>query len=1329
MPLRHCRGALDKVQGLMENLMLDPEGAAVLSSRNLFPNPDGMETDEEGEVRFWRFGSAPQPDGWWWYIWETGDRRFQRQGTRMIDLSDDYEVVDDPPEDGGPPPDPADYAKVARPDVSGYRTRNWKRLSDGTLVNENDPRYPSAGTPDAYDVPGLVELHKLEMVGYGAGRYPVALAYIVGDPSAPPKDLLHTRSCEPYPVTIEQDGQGFKVPLPDASEVPAGVTAIGILMGRPGDSWTDMRLQKVVRVGRWIPDSVTLRGPWNKSGPKLNVENTTYRGGPGELPEPDVKRVHHAGTVVRPGAYQFWIEERTEFGYTAGGKMTGWLQIDDPLENAAIRIRPDVFSTGTLGWRCCMRYDKDGPNGNAPVVYVTNDKGKSDLERGEAAYVFTTAYMESKKEGSRLVIRDYQYPRGERHTEDKSGIPDPTIDLEGMLSDTSDGTANYELVGGAPLSPGKKRIRFTWGIEGEKTGEDTESAPSDPVTVKVPGVAGAATHTLKVFRPPGSNEVRNPAWKKLDVSGGEEHWKKDPAGPTGIQHDIHDGQAHHQDHTNKTTDEDVHQSDPIDVRGPHKVVRQRLTLEERTSGLVQAQLKWLDNLGNEIRRDVLDDIDFVGDEVIERTVGDGSTNVDIVWPANAAFLQKVIRHIGSDSVSGARNLTSRHDHHGIKSALVHNLKRWPNSPVKDEDPEDDYPPSGYCVAVDDWHNSPQKNQSYILLGPVNFETDGLDRSYWDVVGGVSLSSVKPIFGSLSLRCANLSNPGSPAYIHRSLEASGLRSRRSDVFVMKMEQLPSSGEVRVYQVRSAQDSAGIAWISVNSLGNVRANYRHGSLTMSNRILGAIRNHDELEVEIHLTGVGTANGRLRVYLAKQDNKRRLVFDQSSLDWSTFQATDVRVGLDAFTSQNATAVFKYDHITIADDGSEAWTDLPGRMFEYYGPPGTPLYNGYGFFCDHVPVQELTTYCFSFYLWYRGVNTPASPLGFTVHDAEGNVIKRVSSPADGITGRRGWHRRWVSFTTPEGAAYINFGGYGGCADGLIRVMAPQLELGDRPTSYTNENATSGSLTMAYDLRVPSIPSTSSLARYNLVSRFRRAGYIGETEGGITDITVQYASCPKMEPDDGSPPAWTPWYDSLEDVPVGEGFMIKATLTTLDATKSPELRDLFLDFIRPYGVLCRADGSEYPGGALPVDLPPAKNTPIITQTLSATNKPGVNAFGEKARLISGWGVQMFTDEGVEQFYEDLGEQVAENPAHASTVIVEDLGMRQRILIWDADFPETNRRRWVRDSVYEPGYYPLEISGLEGYVLERTTLDDGPPTLLAGSDVVTAGSDRLVGEE
>lgn len=1241
MPRRLANDGPSLLSGDHFGVLANIDGRIRLASRNKMPNGDLDDSTVRGGLDGWILEAPSKVVGWYPYLAEEAGKPFHRPFFQALNVRRGAYKFDTTPLRAGQPPDPTDRSRIAAPD-----------------------RF-------------AVDLVPIGDIGFGPGIYRVAINYGVGSPWLPKRRLLWTEPSDFVTIVVPEgaSGVGIRIYLPQ--DRPEGVTYMGIFVTPPDGSIARARLQEIVNVRNGVRESYPLREGW-KRGHLPPARNATYVGGWNQIPAPVVvlgssnpanRRIKaHGG--LGPGNYQLRVVVKTEFGWTLPGKETRFFDAWGGSRTCALWVAPqrmrdvkvEEFAVQVRGYRA-------NPANVTDWQTVASSNGRDTWRPG--TFVSVHGWNSERMPLHQTLLT------ANVQSEDESGVPNPQVDLEIPTT-----------FGGTPFAPGRKRLKATWAYqEQDDLGrfEESESPPSPLVIVDVPGNAGAATHTIRMFRPPGMNEEKNPRFVNLRKDEREEDWIRDPEGLSGAIFAPQQGYSEVTDTTGKITDQPVYASDPVDVTdGKTRALFITVDMLENSyvSGRVRVVVDFLSSSGAVLKTARVGAATEAGKVGLHATLGAPGSDADIRWPSGTTHYRRRFSHIGSSS-SGPRNFVVEYKDIGAYPGLAHPKKRY-NLQESEHIDEADYPPNAYISVlsrelVDENRIRPQQNTSGWVREVIDFD-DGIpaDLSFvTDGTGTQSLFAERPISGSQSLRLTQ----GSGNTSYTRYDAGAGRSS-TDAVVRVRPSVLGTAQTAILLVGTGSQSLG--WITVAANGDLICKSRNaaGVETISTVPDYEADEIHELRLEVVVSGAGTASGTVKFYASRAGGRRVLLATHTARDFTGLEPRYVDAGV-AYAPTGNGSVIEVDEIEVYN--ADAWEDVPGRMVEYWASKGTPIHPHNGMRGHRVPVEGGKTEIISAFAEIRGASNPTSLLRFVSKNEAGDVLQYHGAIVPPVKGRRRMRRYWRRETWPVDATHIEFIG-NALGDGLVRHAGIQLEddtPDGRPSPFTNEHVSDGSVEVTFNMGIPGVAKDRMLNWLNRLTEWKEAQERSDTPD-LTSVTLDFTS----SKDDVT---YSPWATDLSTVPLGDFFKMRARPHTDDLQITPELYELTLDFDRMGRHVCKGDGTEFTGGAMPVNFPAIQDVPNIRQEEYADNSVGFSVHGERQARADGWGIEAYLDEGVREISNEIG-------SGESVLVVEDLGKRFHCQTLASPFPPPDRLRGYEAKPSEPGRHIL------GYIFRSDTL-------------------------
>jgi hypothetical protein len=381
---------------------------------------------------------------------------------------------------------------------------------------------------------------------------------------------------------------------------------------------------------------------------------------------------------------------------------------------------------------------------------------------------------------------------------------------------------------------------------------------------------------------------------------------------------------------------------------------------------------------------------------------------------------------------------------------------------------------------------------------------------------------------------------------------------------------------------------------------------------------------------------------------------------------------------------------------DRPSALNSFSINSFQYFGPLGTPAHSRNGIRGFLHPVRGGEQRTMSVWARWEGVsvfNSNAMPIVSV--DDEGNALQSHGGllNINSITSGWGSAPRTKTYTTHPNAAYV-YVPIGGLSDGEVCLAGFQDEDGSTATTFSNTGVSAGEWTLTFDIGVPGVEPGSVQDFLNVVHRIEDAGAIftDDTDDdafGSTTVTVQFRSSSTTDPY-----FWSGWYTDPQDVPRLRYWQIKCSLATTDVSRTPVVDFVGIRFIRPYGVLCRADGSEYEGGCVIQSMPPVPIRRRRQEFVTDSNDWVLSFAGNWRASIDGVRLLCFSRETAELI---MAEQDFGDP-----LVLESYPKRTRALFWpdNIEFQEVDGARTWDDAAPEYYWHDHEADGVSGHVSE-----------------------------
>jgi hypothetical protein len=162
--------------------------------------------------------------------------------------------------------------------------------------------------------------------------------------------------------------------------------------------------------------------------------------------------------------------------------------------------------------------------------------------------------------------------------------------------------------------------------------------------------------------------------------------------------------------------------------------------------------------------------------------------------------------------------------------------------------------------------------------------------------------------------------------------------------------------------------------------------------------------------------------------------------------------------------------------------------------------------------------------------------------------------------------------------------------------------------------------------------------------------------------------------------------------VPRSRYWQIRVTLTTSDVTRSPIVDYMGISFIRPYGVLLRADGSEYEGGCVVQSMPPIRSRRKRQEFITDSNDWVLSFSGNWRQSIDGIRLMCFS--------RNTAEEIMSDQDSGDPLVLESYPKRQRALFWpdNIEFEEVEGGYVWDGEAPDFHWHDHEADGVSGHV-------------------------------
>lgn len=1003
------------VSGENENIAVDLNGVARLTSKNLLPDPGLYQSTARGAAHpYWDLDSSPRPDGWGVYMRDFEELKIiSRQNNGLnLDLSDTSFQQED--------------ALVNGPSFS--------KLSEGAerIARPDEPRVRTISLPIA---------------GYPEGWYVASYAY-TNDRRVGNTDNITEIAPKSDPFFLAQ-GQVFRMEIAE-EEIPREVTGIIIYLSEPTDNQNIVLNQPMYeqrRISkRYIRNVFRLNGPYHHGGRAKEDTNSTQIGVRGDIRFRYGRR--RSPYSRRSMIFRLGGRFITQTGESASLPVSNIVRTNF-RRHEALAYHPRGWPSKAVAWIPEI-LNLDGSN-DSDAVWYTIEKTYGDLlRRGQFAHWWTLDPEQWPHKRTKLVTTERVRAR-----EDSSGITAPDSNFNAI-----------EIVDPANsqgLTPGLHVVRHTlWN-------GDEEGPVSKPARIQV-GVGEA----IRTFRPLFHNRMDNNELQEVDASGEARGWilNRPPGTGTGRA----PGKLIHRDQTGNTTNQNAY-STPAAYLTPGEdkfIIRFRVSLDLYVSGKIAY---WLD--------------EFDGNDVLLQ-----STVMTSVWKAQDALVTRRLRRTGGDSnpgsirlhndvsyvrvrgkTQGATNagpldLRVTFKHLGVFESWATPRKRNRVEFGRSDGIEQStfvYPHGGYCTIVE---NPPERAQFISDRGIYSTDRfeNGIDGTVVDsdptVGGGVATIGAAAQHGDfgLSVSSSGAKSTAVDRYVEYPMGGVNSNARGAISSFLNLFRVHDAGACTLFGLVS-DTGKEIARIRINSNPtNGSRMYLQGPLIGGSRsninLNDGIDQDENTAIEVFAHRLGTADGIIICYMGRGLQTMQEVGRIENIDFTGETSVDFgRVGMYDESDATSTGEYHFDHLAVSDLAIFHAEDIPGNMFEYYGPAGTPKKGSYGPTGMQVPVKPGATYTLQARVNGEDV-APDSQLFRTVfRNKNGQIVKR-NLPLTNLSGDTdGWVLRTITFTAPKNAHYLDF--YANLLGaGTVQVMGIQLETRKNILSFNQSSAEEGTTT-----------------------------------------------------------------------------------------------------------------------------------------------------------------------------------------------------------------------------------------------------------------------------
>jgi hypothetical protein len=894
------------------------------------------------------------------------------------------------------------------------------------------------------------------------------------------------------------------------------------------------------------------------------------------------------------------------------------------------------------GWRPFVRFkatnDPDDPDDEHGVTewYMIVDKG------GKNAY---------KDKGQHAVVLESEPGKWPRHhstelvrvnieDKDESGVKDPT---EAPEAPEGDFILDLDTSG---LTPGKHFVKSSLFVVDEF--EEEESSASLETQVQI-----AMGEGIRVRRPRWHNLMDNDDATEQDLEDFNQPlgWDYTKPFPTNVKvHTPKRGGVVYEDNSNASTTYMAFRTPVATLRNDtnHYILRFKLDMYGVSSGKLQFVIE---------EYDMVDDVpqlinarvvrgwsDRVKEHVFEYKLSlnqndpNNFKNKRIRLDPDTKQIRLRFEGVGNTG-HGVRNFNAEVSNFGVFRGWgrPRKSKRLRVKRAEGKEPQDiNYPHGGYCVIVEDPLETNPIDSTWATYKYESFENSANFTSAWTLTSSGAVAGGRgedwAIGDSWGWRSAKTTTGAAAHYYIDHV----LSTARANAFISTKFFIQTSnnvGLVDILRLRSNSNTR-MAEVGVNTDKTLR-------LTVSNTS-GTVTTHNSTKkleagdmgiLELGITGAGTANATIKVFVQRDDGDRTEWISVTGVDMTSKTVQRGRVGGEDSTN-GALWDFYFDDIYITDKSIYDplnFTYQPGNVIEYYGPYDTPKTTEYGPRGVRVPVKGGETYTVAQNVSTMDVTANTSVMRWRARDRNHKILESYDFVAKDLTGDTPWTRYTQTFTVPIDTAYIEW--YeNDIGAGTIWVHGIQLEKGGSATAYTDKNALSGYLSVFFRTSPEGMSATDPLNALARVDQIRSiTNLITDTDN--TSWSVEYRSGNSL----GSLGSYSPLVENLSRE--HSYIEVKITLTSSSDTESPELRRIEIDLARPIAHLLREDGTEFAGGVLVNSLNAEHPVRNVERVQFASGAYGDHTWGTVINRKMSMHVLAFRPETVTEIAAAYGEE------------------------------------------------------------------------------------------
>ncbi len=889
-PLVASRTVADRAEGALDNVVARINAEAMLRPSNFFENWHFGLIGDDGDPVGLEVGMPEDPDGFFVYLSEKdrGPGTMTAQNLSPIPINQASFVLSQARVEGDKPTEKAFAAPIAPPPQPSFQ-----------LVND-------------------------ARKGFKAGAYWVSYNWIGSG--------QRTTLAPAVQVTVLQ-GQRIRIFLPQ--DIPEGVTGIGVWLSAPNGAPSTMRMQARVPTGFAVRDHITLTGPYRRNPRREPSRNETKKGRPNK---PALRLVKGKRTLKK-GRYRVRLTHLDEGGESGPGDYAE-IEVQQDLEGFSIQVvldpdRPSgedrVGARRRIRASIRSRVDIRGEEGDVDVrvrrqvrVYV-NVNGKEFLFRDrtkgtknrpldpeEEPTVELNGNTEDDDEPGNPTTLS---PTEEPTEEDETGIEPPTQELEPPVG------LDSEI-----LTNGNYWLAVAYSVRGQIT---TISKP-----VRVPASQFVFGRMLRVVFPDEVEAVKNPTLTERDSSDAPFDHVFTVGAAGSEARATEEGEAYLATggpQTGTALTPQHHLEFAVDREEDFRVMGE--VQANLQAGLANATLLEFDEANTQVASHDLA-TEPTGAFGYERVMGPDGTP----WNANTVKARVVHRFVGDPTAADTTLRNGTILAWGFSGVVGLGVPRTvipapPGSRERDDTdpPKEARKPRRAQKSVGLAPRGQRRPPSANVVDRVDFgQGASVFPANWSqrLVGmsatdtsATGVTTAAAIDGDRGYHIQKTSATSGYNYMHRSV-APATRQRLAVRAKFRVGQLPTNGFVTLLYAKSGQadgNTNGLSYVNISAAGNVGYIGRDAATgdLYGYRLATGVVAGDVLDLELLVSGGGTAGGYINAAVGKNGQTRTFAGRQGPFNWTNNPASVVQAGVSHRSDPAAKWGFDLDSIVLTETG----------------------------------------------------------------------------------------------------------------------------------------------------------------------------------------------------------------------------------------------------------------------------------------------------------------------------------------------------------------------------------------------------------------------------